>query len=105
VEVVGPLRGAAALSEAIPNLSLEARYDPARDHALLAAAAADPRSGLPAADAEADRAMAALLRVVAAGYRDLAQMRRDLDPLCSRDDFKLLMIDLAMPPEPFASAR
>jgi hypothetical protein len=98
--VVGPLRGAAALREAIPNLSLEARYDLARDHALLAAAAADPRSGLPAADAEAkaDRAMAALLRVVAAGYRDL-------DPLCSRDDFKLLMMARAMPPEPFASAR
>jgi serine/threonine-protein kinase len=105
-EAVGPLRRAAALREAIPTLQLGARYDLARDHALLASAAADPRSGLPAADAaaEADRAMAALRRAVAAGYRDLAYLRTDtdLDPLRGRDDFRLLMLDLAMPADPFA---
>jgi serine/threonine-protein kinase len=108
-EAVGPLRRAAALREAIPILTLGARADLARDHALLASAAADPRSGLSAADAvaEADRAMAALGRAVAAGYHDLAQMQRDrdLDPLRGRDDFRLLMLDLAFPADPFALDR
>jgi hypothetical protein len=90
-------------------LTLGARYDLARGHALLASAAADPRSGLSAAAAaaEADRALAALRRAVAAGYRDLAEMQadRDLDPLRGREDFKLLIMDLAMPAEAFATVR
>jgi serine/threonine-protein kinase len=108
-DAVEPLRRAVSLREAIPNLSSAARYDLARDHALLAAAAADPRSGLTAAGAvaEADRAMAALRRAVAAGYRNLDQLRRDPDfgPFRDRDDFRLLMMDLACPAEPFAPAR
>jgi hypothetical protein len=108
-EAVGPLRRAAALREAIPTLNLGARYELARDHALLASAAADPHSGLSATDAaaEADRAMAALHLAVAAGYRNLADMQgdRDLDPLRSREDFKLLIMDLAMPTDVFATVR
>ena len=42
-------------------------------------------------------------RAVAAGYRNLAWMRTDtdLDPLRSREDFRLLLMDLAFPAEPF----
>jgi hypothetical protein len=87
-------------------LYIWALYDLARGHALLASAAADSRSGVSAAaaPAEANRAMAALRRAVAAGYHDLAEMQadRDLDLLRGRDDFKLLMMDLAMPADPFA---
>jgi hypothetical protein len=93
---------------AIPNLSIGARYDLARDHALLAAAAAEPRSGLSAADArdEADRAMAARRQAVAAGYRDLDELwkGRDLVLLRLRADFKLLIMDVAMPADPFTAA-
>jgi hypothetical protein len=45
-----------------------------------------------------------LHRAVARGYRNVALMRRDsdLDPLRSRPDFQLLMMDLAMPDDPFS---
>ena len=48
--------------------------------------------------------MDALRQAVAAGYRDFGSMRvnTDLDPLRDRDDFRLLMMDLAMPADPFA---
>jgi hypothetical protein len=40
------------------------------------------------------------------GYRNLDAYRTEdaLDPLRDREDFKLLMMDVAMPAEPFASA-
>jgi tetratricopeptide (TPR) repeat protein len=103
-EADGPLRGAAALREAIGDLSLEARFDLARGLALLASAAADPRSD-PGAAAAADRALDALRRAWAAGYRgDPAKVRSDPDlaVLRGRADFQLLLMDLAMPAEPFA---
>jgi eukaryotic-like serine/threonine-protein kinase len=51
----------------------------------------------------ADRAMRLLREAVAAGFRDRAHMDKDsdLDPLRSRPDFRLLMLDLAFPPDPF----
>jgi eukaryotic-like serine/threonine-protein kinase len=51
--------------------------------------------------------MAALRRAVAAGFRDRASALSDPDltPLRSRDDFRLLMLDLAFPAEPLAAAR
>ena len=53
---------------------------------------------------EAEAAMTALRRAIAAGYKNLADMIRDpdLDPLRSRSDLQLLMMDLAMPAVPFA---
>jgi hypothetical protein len=104
-DAVKPLRRAASLREMIPTLSIESRLDLACDHALLAAAAADPRSGLSAAAvrAETDRAMAALRKAVAAGFRDAANLRTnpDLELLRDRDEFRLLILDLSMPAEPF----
>jgi hypothetical protein len=49
-----------------------------------------------------DRAMEALRRAVAAGFKDIAHMRRDtdLDPLRTRPDFQALMMDLAFPADP-----
>jgi hypothetical protein len=67
--------------------------------------AADPASRMTAAEgkAESERAMHVLRQAVAAGYRDLTWMRidTDLDPLRSRPDFQLLMMDLAFPSDPF----
>jgi serine/threonine-protein kinase len=54
-------------------------------------------------EAHADRAIVALRRAVAAGFRDVAVWRRDpdLNPLRSRPDFQLLMMDLEFPDDPF----
>jgi hypothetical protein len=41
------------------------------------------------------------------GYRSLDRYRTDdaLDPLRDREGFRLLMMDLAIPADPFAAAR
>jgi hypothetical protein len=56
---------------------------------------------------EAARTIEPLLRAVAAGYRNANEIRIEsaLDLLRGRGDFKLMMMDLAMPAEPFAAAR
>jgi hypothetical protein len=104
-EALGPLREAVALWEALPAPNIDSHYDLACAHALLAAVAADPRAGLSAADgaAEAGRAMGALRRAVAAGYRDLDRLRTDPDlaPLRDRPEFQELLLDLAFPADPF----
>src|SRR5262249_33805901 len=108
-DAVEPLRRAVSLQEAIPSPTIAARYALARAHALLAAAAADPRSGLSAdiAAAEADGATAALRQAVAAGYPNLDQIRRDPDvrPLRDREDFRMLMKELPRPAQPIASEK
>jgi hypothetical protein len=81
-------------------------YNVACGHAILAGIGTIPGSGMSAVEgqAEAERAMQWLHRAVARGYRNAALMQRDhdLDPLRSRDDFRLLMMDLAMPDDPFS---
>ena len=56
---------------------------------------------------QAETAMAALRQAVAIGYRNPGVYRTEsaLDPLRARDDFRLLMMDVAMPADPFAAAR
>ncbi len=75
-------------------------------HASLSWAAGLPGSGIPAseADTEATKALALLQRAATMGFRDAAAYRSEtaLDPLRGRPDFRLLMMDLAMPAEPFA---
>ena len=84
---------------------MPATLDTARNlacgHSQLACIATLPGSGMTAAEgqAEADRAMRWLHQAVAAGYRNAALLQRDyyLDPLRSRSDFQLLMMDLWFP--------
>jgi len=51
--------------------------------------------------------MSLLHKAVGMGYREAYAFRTEsaLDPLRSRDEFKLLMMDLAMPASPFAPER
>jgi serine/threonine protein kinase len=81
-------------------------YDTARCRALIAGAAADPGSGLSTVEGrvEAERAVAMVRQAFAAGYGDLDWARSadpDLKPIRSRPDFRLLMMDLTFPAEPF----
>jgi serine/threonine-protein kinase len=105
-EAAGPVHQAVVIWEQLPQLPPAGHYNLACGHALLARIAVMPASGMTAAEgrAEAERAMQSLHRGVAAGYRNVALMRRDpdLDPLRSRDDFQLLMMDLEFPDDPFA---
>jgi hypothetical protein len=76
---------------------------------MLAGLAGSAGSGVSAAvgEEEAGKSMEWLRQAIARGYRNKIQLRLEsaLDPLRSRDDFKLLMLDLAMPANPFAAAR
>jgi hypothetical protein len=78
----------------------------ARAQSLLSAIAAEPGSGLTAADgqAAADAAMTTLHRAAAAGWRDAAYLAADTDlvPIRSRPDFQALKLDIEFPDEPFA---
>ena len=102
---VADLRRAITLREGLTTLSLEARYDLAKITLLLAGLATDPQAGIPSAEglAEAQRALAVLQKVIAEGHRD-PKMSTDPDfkPLRSRPDFRLLIMDLAMPADPYA---
>jgi serine/threonine-protein kinase len=104
-EAAAALRQSVAILERLPTVEPVDRYNLACGHANLAGIAALPGSGMTAAEgrAEAERAMQWLHRAVAAGYRNVALMQRDhdLDPLRSRRDFQDLMMDLAMPDDPF----
>jgi hypothetical protein len=59
------------------------------------------------ADRTGGLAVVLLRRAAALGLRDPDHYARDTDlaPLHARDDFRLLMMDLAMPAQPFAAAR
>jgi hypothetical protein len=51
--------------------------------------------------------MGCLRRAVGVGYRNANEVRIEsaLDPLRSRDDFRLLMMDLVIPANPLAPRR
>jgi tetratricopeptide (TPR) repeat protein len=81
-------------------------YNLACFRSLLSGIGAQPGSGIPPEEVSrvADQAVQALHQAVAAGSRDVAFMRRDtdLDPLRSRPDFQMLILDLDFPKDPFA---
>jgi serine/threonine-protein kinase len=109
LEAAAAVRRAVSLLEQLPALEPIDRHNLACGHAQLASIAALPGSGMTAAEglAEAERAMQWLHGAVAAGYRNVAVMQRDhdLDPLRSRPDFQLLMMDLEFPDDPFARGK
>jgi serine/threonine-protein kinase len=102
-------RRALGLYDGLPTRSGEDWFETGCCHAALSGLPGRDGSGVSAAEAatEADAAMALLHKAVVMGYRNAAAFRTDdaLDPLRDRDDFKLLMLDLAMPAKPFARAR
>ncbi len=113
---LGDLAGAAAdvrralgILNRLPSRSGEEWFETACADATLAGLAGRYGSVVSAAEssAEATRAMALLHKAVGMGYRTAAAFRTmdALDALRNRDDFRLLMLDLAMPTEPFATAR
>jgi serine/threonine-protein kinase len=108
-DALATLQRAVSVGERLRSTYYEPLYYLAGCHALLGGIAAAKGSGLSTdlGTVELDRAMNALHRAAAAGFRSVAWLRRDpdLDPLRSRLDFQLLMMDLAMPDDPFAAAR
>jgi hypothetical protein len=99
-------RRAVELFDALPLRSGRVWFDSACAHAALAGLAGREGSGVSAAEAtsEAETAVALLHKAVGVGFRnpDVYRTEDALDPLRDRDDFRLLMLDLAMPSEPFA---
>ncbi len=102
---VADARRSIALYEGLPSRTAEEWYELACCRAALAAAAGREQAGISAGDgeSEADKAMALLQQAVAQGYRNVGVMTREsaLDPLRTRPDFRLLMLDLCFPGEPF----
>jgi tetratricopeptide (TPR) repeat protein len=97
------------LDESPPWTGRGFEFETACCHAAMAGLAGRPGSGVSTAEgqAAADRAMEWLRRAVAMGFRNLDHIRIEsaLDPLRSRDDFRLLMMDIAFPIDPFAPGR
>jgi serine/threonine-protein kinase len=102
-------RQALALLHGLRTVSVPDLCETACCHALLAGLAGRAGSGVTASEGEAAavKAMDHLRQVVANGYRNANELRIEsaLDALRSRDDFRLLMMDVAFPTEPFAVAR
>jgi serine/threonine-protein kinase len=102
-------RRALALCDGLSPGSVWDLFDTACCHAALAGLAGRPGSGVAAAEGEHEsaRAMQWMNRAIAIGYRNGNEIRIEsaLDPLRSRDDFRLLMMDIAFPAEPFAPGR
>jgi eukaryotic-like serine/threonine-protein kinase len=105
-EAAQAYRKALAILERLPTLPAYDHYNVAITHSRLAGLGPRPGSGLSAAEgqAEANQAMTWLRTAVDRGFRQLAAMRAapELNPLRSRPDFQLLLMDLAMPEKPFA---
>jgi serine/threonine-protein kinase len=103
---------AAAIDQRYAETHPLARYDLACDLALgvpLVGQAGGGRDDEAEArrQEQSDRAIETLRRAIAQGYTFPAIISRDadLDPVRHRADFRLLMMDLAMPADPFAAPR
>jgi serine/threonine-protein kinase len=102
-------RRALGLYEGLSSRSGEEWFETACCRAMLAGMAGVAGSTGSAAEgkSEADAALGLLRKALDMGYRNLAEILTEsaLDPLRPRPDFQLLMMDLAMPADPFAQAR
>jgi tetratricopeptide (TPR) repeat protein len=96
---------AVALLQTIPGLDDEYTFFHGCCHASLAGPAGQVGTGSSDAltSSEADRAMDLLKKAAGMGYRSVATFRNEsaLDLLRGREDFQLLMMDLAFPAKPF----
>jgi eukaryotic-like serine/threonine-protein kinase len=103
---VADARRAISLYDGLPSRSAEEWYELTCCHAALAAAAGREHSGISAGEGEteAEQAISLLHTAVARGYRNTDAIAREsaLDAVRNRPDFKLLMMDLAMPADPLA---
>ena len=101
-------RRAVALYKGIESPDSEVTFVRACCHACLAGLADRPGSGVSSGEGgeESDRAMSWLRQSVALGMLAPYIYRNEqaLDPLRTRLDFRLLMMDLAFPTEPFAGS-
>jgi hypothetical protein len=99
-------RRALGLFDGLASRAREEWYETACCHAGLVGLSGLVGSGVSEDEAasQADAAMALLYKTVALGYRRAGALRNEtaLDPLRDRDDFRLLLLDLAMPADPFA---
>jgi hypothetical protein len=99
-------RRAVGLLEGMPARDARRWFSLACARATLSAAAGRVSPGPSTAEASglADRAIDDLRRAAAMGYRSPAAYRYEpaLGPLRGRDDFRLLVLDLAFPADPFA---
>ena len=74
-------------------------------HAMLASVAGLTGSGIAGSEgsSEEETAMGILRRIIEKGYRDTElNSESSLEPLRSRPDFRILMMDVAFPTRPFA---
>ncbi len=99
-------RRAIGLFDGLPSRSGAEWFETACSHVALSGLAGRAGAGVPASDAaiEADMAMPILSKAVGLGYRNAGLFRTEdvLDPLRGRPDFQLMLMDLAIPEDPFA---
>jgi serine/threonine-protein kinase len=102
-------RRALSLYNELPKKSGEQCYETACCHGALAGLAESPGAGVStrAGPAEADLATDLLRRAAGMGYCDRETFCTEaaLVSLRDREDFRLLLMDLAMPADPFSVAR
>jgi serine/threonine protein kinase len=107
-EAAAEFRKAVAMMERLSSLQPSGYnlYNLACFRSLLLGIAAQPGSGLSASEVNSlgAQAVETLRRAVVAGLSDVAFMRRDTDlnPLRSRPDFQMFLLDLAFPEDAFA---
>jgi tetratricopeptide (TPR) repeat protein len=102
-------RRALGLFDELPSRSGDEWFQTACCHAAIFGLSGHDAAPVSAAEREeqAARAIGALTRAAGLGFRDAHKWRTEsaLDPLRSRDDFQLLLTDVAFPAEAFAAAQ
>jgi hypothetical protein len=104
-ETVERYRKAIAILERVPPLPPFDEHRLATIHARLAVLATRPGSGVLASDGQfhSDRAMSSLRKARDGGYKPpVLYGEREFESLHARPDFQRLIMDPAMPQNPFA---